>query len=263
MGSNALPPLRSRLAVSLGRGLAFLFIAMGLTVGITSLVVIGPFHRTMRFTDESLENAEGLARRVQSGVESSSGIIGGVTSSLNATAAALDEMVILLRQTSSTLERIRGILPSLGDDLRNMARTAGSLLPGNRLRETSEKMHALHDDTENLEEEIVVLSFRVVVVRESLDSLTADVTGLEEDVRELEVSLSRANESLSRLAGSFSPSGVTAVFLWGSLLLASLMILTGVFLLLKLDMADYAEERPRAVRNPRTGTRRPGKGNRK
>lgn len=263
MVPKALPPLRRRLALSLGRGLAVLFIAMGLTVGIMALVVIGPFHRTMRFTDESLQNAEGLARRVQTGVESSSGLIGGVTSSLHATASALDETVVLLRQTGSTLERIRDILPLLADDLRNMARTAGGLLPGNRLRETSEKLYLLHDNTQNLEEEIVVLSYRVVVVRESLDSLTTDVTGLEDDVHELEVSLSRANGSLSRLAGSFSPSGVTAVVLWGSMLLSGLMILTGVFLLLKLDLPDTSQHEPEPPRKTASGTRRSKKGNRK
>ncbi len=234
MSTRESPPLRKRFALSLGRGLGVLFIAMGLTIAVLSIAVIGPFHRTMRYTDESLKSAERLAQRVKSGVETSSGLIGGVTNSLNETGSALDEMVNLLRQTGSTLERIREIMPPLSADLRSMAGVAGSLLPGNRLRETSDKLNTLHDTTEDLQEEIVVLSDRVVSVGESLDSLTADVTAMDEDVAELETSLGRADQSLSRLSGSFSPSRVTAVFLWGSLLLAALMVLTGVFLLLKL-----------------------------
>jgi len=227
--------LRNRLAVSLGRGLGVLFIAMGITVAVLALVILGPLHRTALYTDESLKSAEGLARRVQSGVENSAGIVGSATSSLTATASALDEMVNLLRQTGTTLEKIREILPALADDLTGMARSAGPLLPGNRMRETSDKLRNLHDNTEELEEEIVILSYRVVTVRESLDSLIADVTRIEDDMAALETSLRQANESLSRLAGSFSPSGLVAVFLWGSLLLAVLMIVTGVFLLLKLE----------------------------
>lgn len=228
---------RNKLALNLGRGLGVLFIAMGVTVAILSLVVIEPFHRTMRYMDESLQSAEGLARNVQSGVENSSGIIGGASNSLVATASALDQMVNLLRQTGTTLERIRVIMPDLADDLRSMSRLAGAMLPGNRLNATSDKLDSLHNITEDLEEVIVVLSYRVVSVRENLDSLTTDVAALEEDAAALEGSLSRANESLARLAGSFSPSGVTAIFLWGSLLLGALMILTGVFLLLKLEQS--------------------------
>jgi hypothetical protein len=229
--------LRNKLALSLGRGLGVLFIAMGVTVAILSLVVIEPFHRTMSYMDDSLQSAELLARNVQSGVENSSGIIGGASSSLVATASALDQLVNLLRQTGTTLERMRAVMPDLAGDLRSMSRIAGAMLPGNRLVATSEKLDSLHNITEDLEEVIVVLSYRVVSVRENLDSLTNDVTALEEDAADLEGSLSRANESLARLAGSFSPSGVTAIFLWGSLLLGALMILTGVFLLLKLEQS--------------------------
>lgn len=229
--------LRNKLALSLGRGLGVLFIAMGVTVAILSLVVIEPFHRTMSYMDDSLQSAEVLARNVQSGVENSSGIIGGASSSLVATASALDQLVNLLRQTGTTLERMRAVMPDLAGDLRSMSRIAGAMLPGNRLVATSEKLDSLHNITEDLEEVIMVLSCRVLSVRENLDSLTNDVTALEEDAADLEGSLSRANESLARLAGSFSPSGVTAIFLWGSLLLGALMILTGVFLLLKLEQS--------------------------
>lgn len=229
--------LRNKLALTLGRGLGVLFIAMGVTVAILSLVVIEPFHRTMYYMEESLQSADGLARNVQSGVENSSGIIGGASSSLVATASVLDQLVNMLRQTGTTLERIREVMPDLAGDLRSMSRLAGAMLPGNRLIATSEKLDSLHSITEDLEEVIVVLSDRVVSVRENLDSLTTDVEALEEDAAGLEGSLSRANESLSRLAGSFSPSGVTAVFLWGSLLLGALMILTGIFLLLKLEQS--------------------------
>lgn len=226
--------MRNRLALSLGRGLGVLFIAMGITVVILSLVVIEPFHRTMRYMDESLKSAEGLARNAQSGVESSSGIIGGATNSLVATASALDQLVNLLIQTGSMLERTRSVMPDMASDLRSMSRLAGAMLPGNRLLATSEKLDSLHNITEDLEEVVVILSYRVLSVRENLDSLTIDMVAIGEDAARLEVSLSRANESLASLSGSFSPSGVTAVFLWGSLLLGVLMILTGVFLLLKL-----------------------------
>jgi archaellum component FlaC len=235
MGQKAFPDLRNRVAVSLGRGLGVLFIAMGITVGSLSLLVLEPFHWAMHYTDESLNSAEGIAGNVRSGVESSSGLIGGVSGSLRATSSALDETVSLLVQTGNTLERIREVMPGLSGDLRSMARVAGPMIPGNRLGETSEKLDALHDHTEDLEEEIMVLSLRVLAVRESLDTLTFSVDSLQEDISELENSLSGANRSLSRLAGSFSPSLATAVFLWGSLVLAALLILTGVFLLLKLD----------------------------
>ncbi|MFO7625695.1 MAG: hypothetical protein R6V62_00385 [Candidatus Fermentibacteraceae bacterium] len=235
--------LRNKLALNLGRGLGVLFIAMGVTVAILSLVVIEPFHRTMRYMDESLQSAEGLARNVQSGVENSSGIIGGASNSLVSTASALDQLVNMLRQTGSTLARMRGVLPDLAADLRSMSRLAGVMLPGNRLMATSEKLDSLHNITEDLEEVIVVLSFRVVSVRENLDSITTDMSALEEDAAGLEGSLNRMNEALARLAGSFSPSGVTAVFLWGSLLLGALMILTGVFLLLKLEQSVSFQEK--------------------
>ncbi len=235
MGPTAFPDLRNRMAVSLGRGLGVLFIAMGITVAFLSLLVLEPFHRTMHYTDESLRSAEGIAGNVRSGVESSSGLIGGVSASLRATSSALDETVSLLDQTGNTLERIRDVIPGLSGDLRSIARVAGPMIPGNRLGETSEKLDALHGHTEDLEEEVMVLSNRVLAVRESLDTLTFSVDSLQEDVSELENSLSGANRSLTRLAGSFSPSVLTAVFLWGSLLLAALLILTGVFLLLKLE----------------------------
>ncbi|GEM_PF-6396392 len=238
--------LRNKLALNLGRGLGVLFIAMGVTVAILSLVVIEPFHRTMRYMDESLQSAEGLARNVLSGVENSSGIIGGVSNSLEATASALDQLVSLLGQTGTTLERMKQIMPDLAGDLRSMSRIAGAMLPGNRLMATSEKLDTLHNMTGDLEEVIVVLSYRVISVRENLDSLTTDVNALEEDAAGLEGSLNRANESLARLAGSFSPSGVTAVFLWGSLLLGALLILTGVFLLLKLEQSVSFQEMDRA-----------------
>jgi len=234
--------LRNKLALNLGRGLGVLFIAMGVTVAILSLVVIEPFHRTMRYMDESLNSAEGLARNARSGVENSSGIIGGASSSLVATASALDQLVSLLIQTGTALERIRLVMPDLAADLRSMSRLAGAMLPGNRLNATSDKLDSLHNTTEDLEGVIVVLSGRVVSVRENLDSLTSEMAALEEDAAGLEASLSRANESLSRLAGSFSPSGVTAIFLWGSLLLGALMILTGSFLLLKLEQSVTFDE---------------------
>jgi len=249
--TKGMKALRNKLALNLGRGLGVLFIAMGVTVAILSLVVIEPFHRTMHYMDESLQSAEGLARNVQSGVENSSGIIGGASSSLVATASALDQLVNLLRQTGTTLQRMRAVMPDLAADLRSMSRLAGAMLPGNRLNATSDKLDSLHNITEDLEEVIVVLSYRVASVRENLDSLTIQVTALEENAADLEGSLNRANESLARLAGSFSPSGVTAVFLWGSLLLGALMILTGVFLLLKLEQSVSLQgldsNRPMAV----------------
>jgi len=67
--TKGMKALRNKLALNLGRGLGVLFIAMGVTVAILSLVVIEPFHRTMHYMDESLQSAEGLARNVQSGVE--------------------------------------------------------------------------------------------------------------------------------------------------------------------------------------------------
>lgn len=239
--------LRNKLVLSLGRGLGALFIAMGVTVAVMSLVVIAPFHRTMHYMDESLRSAEGMARNARSGVEHSSGMIGGATNSLVATASALDQLVNLLRQTGSTLERIRGVMPDLAADLRSMSRLAGAMLPGNRLNATSEKLDSLHNITEDLEEVVVILSYRVVSVRENLDSLTVDMVALEEDAARLEESLRRANESLSSLSGSFSPSGVSAVFLWGSLLLGGLMILTGIFLLLKLEHSGDFPEMESAV----------------
>lgn len=226
---------RDRYAVSLGRGLGVLFIAMGVTVAALSLAVLEPFHRTMRHTDESLQTAEVIAKRVQSGVGSSAGIISGVTSSLEATSDALNETVNLLTQTGSTLQRIRNILPILADDLGRMSGAVGMMMPGNRFRETSEKIHALRDNTEDLELEVLVLSHRVTDVRSSLDSLAVDVTTLEHDMEGLEASLVSVNRTLSRFSGSFSPTGMVAVFIWVSLLMAVLFILTGAFLLLKLE----------------------------
>ncbi len=250
MGKKMFAGLRSRVAVSLGRGLGALFIAMGITVALLSLLILEPFHGVMRHAVESLRSAEGIAGNVRSGVENSSGIVGGVSVSLRATSSVLDETVNLLGQTGSTLERIRDVMPGLSGDLRSMARLVGPMIPGNRLGETSEKLDALHGHTKNLEEELNVLSNRILEVRESLDTLTFSVDSLQDDVSALENSLDRADRSLSRLAGSLSPSVATAALLWGSLLLAALLILTGVFLLLKLEQPG--------IEAPAKGHSRPG-----